>query len=148
MRLDILVENGGRINYGPKICDERKGIGGPVRWIGRELREWQLFSLPLDDLRSLRFVPGSTAAPGFWRGMFEVDEPADTFIDVRSLGKGALWVNGRNAGRFWNVGPQGALYVPGVWLQPGRNEIVVFDLFDSVRPRLRGFADPIWTAAT
>ncbi|HTA40727.1 MAG TPA: beta-galactosidase family protein, partial [Candidatus Acidoferrales bacterium] len=123
MTLDVLVENGGRINYGPKLLDERKGIGA-ARWSGRELRGWQAFSLPLDDLRPLRFDAGRSRAPGFWRGMFDVDEPADTFIDVRSLGKGALWINGRNAGRFWNVGSQGSLYVPGVWLKPGRNEAV------------------------
>ena len=77
---------------------------------------------------------------------FDVDEPADTFIDVRSLAKGALWINGRNAGRFWNAGPQGSLYVPGVWLQPGRNEAVAFDLFDSPR-NLCGRRDPVWIEA-
>ncbi len=142
MRLDILVENGGRINYGPKLLDERKGIGG-VRWSGRDLRGWQAFTLPFDDLQTLRFDLPSARAPGFSRGMFAVDEPADTFIDVGSLGKGALWINGRNAGRFWNVGPQRSLYVPGTWLRPGANEAVAFDLFDSART-LRGSCDPIW----
>jgi beta-galactosidase len=142
MRLDILVENGGRINYGPKLLDERKGIGA-VRWSGRELRAWQVFTLPLDDLRTLRFTASPVSAPGFRRGMFEVDEPADTFIDVRSLGKGALWINGRNAGRFWNIGPQGALYVPGVWLRNGRNEAVAFDLFDT-SGELSGRRDHVW----
>jgi beta-galactosidase len=142
MRLDVLVENGGRINYGPKLLDERKGIGA-VRWSGRELREWEAFSLPLDDLAPLRFGAAPPRAPGFWRGMFEVDEPADTFIDVNSLGKGALWINGRNAGRFWNIGPQGSLYVPGTWLRKGANEAVAFDLFDSART-LCGRRDHGW----
>jgi beta-galactosidase len=144
MRLDILVENGGRINYGPKLLDERKGVG-PVRWGGRELPNWQAFTLPLDDLRPLRFDQPSARAPGFWRGIFEVDERADTFIDVRSLGKGALWINGRNAGRFWSVGPQASLYVPGLWLREGTNEAVVLDLFDSQRT-LCGRRDHVWIA--
>jgi beta-galactosidase len=144
MQLDVLVENGGRINYGPKLLDERKGIGA-VRWAGRELRGWQAFMLPLDDLRPLRFDEPSSRSPGFWRGMFEVDELADTFIDVRSLGKGALWINGRNAGRFWSVGPQGSLYVPGLWLRMGTNEAVAFDLFDSQRS-LCGRRDQVWIA--
>jgi beta-galactosidase len=144
MRLDVLVENGGRINYGPKLLDERKGIGAAVRWDGRELHDWQAFTLPLDDLQALAFDTPSARAPGFWRGMFDVGEPADTFIDVRSLGKGALWINGRNAGRFWNVGPQRSLYVPGVWLRQGANEAVAFDLFDSARS-LCGRCDPIRT---
>ena len=77
--------------------------------------------------------------------MFELDELADTFIDVRSLGKGALWINGRNAGRFWSVGPQGSLYVPGLWLRKGTNEAVAFDLFDSKRS-VCGSSDHVWIA--
>jgi len=141
--LDILVENGGRVNYGRQIDGERKGIEGAVRWSGRELRGWHAYSLPVEDLRPLRFTARAGSAPGFWRGTFELDEPGDTFMDLRSLGKGAFWVNGRNAGRFWKVGPQGSLYVPGVWLKRGANEVVAFDLFDSV-PRLCGRSNPVW----
>jgi beta-galactosidase len=145
MQLDILVENGGRVNYGPHLGGERKGIEGVVRWEGRELRGWTAFRLPLDDLAPLRFQESlGGPAPAFRRGMFELDEPADTFIDVRSLNKGALWINRRNVGRFWNIGPQGSLYVPGVWLKRGTNEVIAFDLFDS-QPILRGRENPVWT---
>jgi beta-galactosidase len=147
MQLDVLVENGGRINYGPWLVDERKGIDGAVRWNGRELREWSVYLLPMNDLTRLRFTGSQASAPGFWRGMFELDEPADTFIDVRSLGKGALWINGRNAGRYWNVGPQGALYVPAPWLRSGANEAIAFDLFEGGK-LVRGTPNPVWTAVT
>jgi beta-galactosidase len=42
--------------------------------------------------------------------------------------KGFVWVNGHELGRIWNVGPQKALYLPGVWLKEGKNDVVVFDL--------------------
>jgi beta-galactosidase len=141
-KLEILVENCGRINYGPGLRFEQKGITRRVTLGARELRGWQLFALPLDDLRTLRFGAGTSSKPAFYRGSFFVERPESTFLDVRELGKGVLWVNGRNAGRFWNIGPQRALYVPGSWLQPGENEAVAFDLFPHEQvPRLRGVSE-------
>ncbi|HET6896527.1 MAG TPA: beta-galactosidase family protein [Candidatus Baltobacteraceae bacterium] len=147
MRLDILVENGGRINYGPDMPFERKGITRAVHLNGRELRGWQMFGLPFDDLRAFRYGSASAASPALLRGTMHVEQPADTFIDVSALGKGALWINGRNAGRFWNVGPQRALYVPGVWLHPGANDVVALDLLPRASrgtPALRGILAPSW----
>jgi beta-galactosidase len=145
MRLDILVENGGRVNYGAQLGTERKGIEGMVRWNGHDVRGWLAYTLPLEDLEPLRFEPRRGTGPGFWRGIFELDEVADTFIDVRSLGKGALWINRRNVGRFWKAGPQASLYVPGAWLRSGANEAIAFDLFDS-EATLCGVAEPVWVA--
>jgi beta-galactosidase GanA len=53
--------------------------------------------------------------------------------------KGLVWVNGRNLGRYWKIGPQQRLYVPGVWLRKGRNEIIVFDLHRTEPATVRGF---------
>lgn len=147
VRLDILLENGGRINYGPDLPFERKGITNAVRLNGRELLGWEMYSLPLESVSAMPFESGSSAAPALWRGTMHVETPGDTFIDVSALGKGALWVNGRNAGRFWNIGPQHALYVPGVWLQAGANEIVALELLaqDSRgTPKLRGIPRAAW----
>ncbi len=47
--LDILVENMGRINFGPQLVADRKGIVGKVTLNGEELTGWELFSLPLHD---------------------------------------------------------------------------------------------------
>lgn len=143
-RLDILVENGGRINYGPDLPFERKGITNAVRLSDRDLRGWQIYPLPFDDVRAFAFTGARAAAPALHRGTMHVDVPGDTFIDVSALGKGVLWVNGRNAGRFWSIGPQYALYVPAVWLHSGANEIVALDLFaHETAPRLRGVRDPV-----
>jgi beta-galactosidase len=126
--LDILVENGGRINYGPGLGHDRKGIPGPVRWGDDELLDWQIFSLPCDAPPHAGFTSVTTSVPAFYRGGFFLDVTGDTFLDVRSLHKGSLWVNGRNAGRFWNAGPQRSLYVPGVWLRRGYNDVIALDL--------------------
>jgi beta-galactosidase len=40
-----------------------------------------------------------------------VTETGDTFIDMQNWGKGVIFVNGRNIGRFWKVGPQQTLYI-------------------------------------
>jgi beta-galactosidase len=74
----------------------------------------------------------------------------DSFLDVSSLGKGALWINGHAIGRFWNEGPQKTLFVPGPWLKRGRNEVVVFDMYDasSAAPMLEGKTTPVLNAKT
>jgi beta-galactosidase len=149
--LDILVENGGRINYGPMVPFERKGITRAVFLNGAPLHGWSMYSLPLRDPRLLlvHVPPAPSPGPALYRGAMRVDVPADTFLDVRALGKGALWVNGRNAGRFWNIGPQRTLYVPGVWLHPGSNDVVVFDLFaHETQPSLRGLPNPVFEPVT
>jgi beta-galactosidase GanA len=128
--LDILVEAMGRINFGSRMID-RKGITERVDLNGVTLMNWSVFPLPLDNgyLKELAYAPAdSVAGPAFYKALFGVDEPADTYLDMSGWEKGVVWVNGRNLGRYWNVGPQRKLYLPGPWLRKGRNEIVVFDL--------------------
>jgi beta-galactosidase len=86
----------------------------------------------------------SATTPTFFRATFTLAQTGDTFLDIRNLGKGALWINGHIIGRFWNTGPQQTLYVPGPWLRKGRNQIVVFDMTpQSARPHVAGLAQPI-----
>ena len=63
-----------------------------------------------------------------YHGTFTIRSTGDTFLDMRGWSNGIVFVNGINLGRYWNVGPQQTLYLPGAWLRRGRNEIVVFDL--------------------
>jgi beta-galactosidase len=143
--LDILVENGGRINYGPKIADERKGIVGPACLNGTELTGWRAFPMPLERPPAGGFWNAARHGPAFFRGTFHVSEPADSFFDVRDVRKGALWINGRCAGRIWEIGPQRSLYVPAPWLRSGANEAVVLELFERARPpRLRGGTEHVF----
>jgi len=142
--LDILVENMGRINYGDRMGDGFAGITHRVTVDGVELRGWRMYRLPLDDLSALHFSHGKTAGPAFYRGTLLLDEPGDTFLDLRGFTKGHAWVNGHHLGRFWHIGPQQTLYVPGVWLRRGRNEIVVLDEEPGAEHRVQGVSEPIY----
>ena len=127
--LDVLVENMGRVNYGRRVLDN-KGIVGRVTVGGREITGFTVFPLPLRDLGGLRYEEGAAAGcPVFYRGALTVDdEPCDTFIDMTGFGKGCVFVNGFNLGRYWEIGPQTSLYVPAPLLKRGENAIEIFEL--------------------
>ena len=129
--LDLLVENMGRVNYGPGLRD-RKGILDGVTFAGQFQMGWEVYPLPLADLSRLQFAPILPAAgqglPAFYRAVFTVDAPADTFLALPGWSKGVAWVNGFNLGRYWERGPQQTLYVPASLLRAGRNELVIFEL--------------------
>jgi beta-galactosidase len=127
--LDILVENCGRINYGPRFSGERKGVTGMVRMNGDIVRGWRMYLLPFESLDVHHWSDAPSHAPAMYRGAFHIDEPADAFLDTGDLSKGVVWVNGHNAGRFWHIGPQRSLYIPGVWLRAGRNDVQALELF-------------------
>jgi beta-galactosidase len=142
--LDILVENTGRINFKKDLRNERKGITESATLGGQALGGWDIYPLPMTDLSSAKFGKASTSAsPAFYRGRFDVTAPADTFLDLRGWEKGTVWVNGHQLGRFWNIGPQQTLYVPGPWLRRGANEIVVFDLGAATLHSIAGLAEPV-----
>ena len=142
--LDLFIENGGRINYGHEMLDNRKGITESVKFNRRELTGWEIFPFPLEDISSVRFTARDAgAAPMFYRGTFRLDRPGDTFLDMQGWGKGCVWVNGHNLGRYWYIGPQQTLYLPGVWLKKGDNQIVVLELEDHAVSSVRGLKDPI-----
>lgn len=131
--LEILVENMGRINYGPMMRDE-KGITQGVRIGNQFLFNWEIFSLPLDNIEKVEFKEGyleSENAPTFYKGEFIVDEIGDTYLDFEGWRKGVVYINGFNLGRYWEVGPQKRLYVPSPILKKGVNEVVVFELHRS-----------------
>jgi beta-galactosidase len=140
LRVDILVENTGRINYSKQLRQERKGIGQFVSVNGDPVSSWQIYSLPMTDPSKVAFRKAECSGPCFYRGTFVVEKPGDTFLDTSNLGKGQLWVNGHALGRFWKIGPQKTLYVPGVWLKKGANEVVVFDVDGKPAATMEGLA--------
>jgi len=145
--LDILVENQGRVNYGPYINDP-KGILEGVTINNQPIQNWYMYPLPLTDLSSLAFSPrGGTQAPGsFYSGSFTVD-PAmilDSFLDTRGWGKGNVWINGFNLGRYFNVGPQFSLYVPYPILKPGQNTMIVLELIGIAPSNITFSTSPLW----
>jgi len=126
-RLDILVENSGRVNFSIVLRGERTGITKRVLWRGEPVEGWSIYPLPMQAPDKLSFSKGPCTGPCFYEGHLKIDKAGDTFLDVRSLGKGAVWINGHAIGRFWDIGPQQTLYVPGPWLKEGDNQVVVFD---------------------
>ena len=128
-RLDILCENMGRVNYGPKIMD-RKGLRG-IRFGLQYHFGWDMVPLPMDDLSKIPFRPvcGAETVASFFRGQLDIDgTPKDTFIRLDGFHKGVVFVNGFNLGRYYNdAGPQKTLYCPAPMLKSGTNEIIVFE---------------------
>lgn len=150
--LDILVEAMGRVNFGVGIAD-RKGIHGPVKLGGDFLGNWSVYSLPLDEkmlyhleyqkLKGNNDVAVAEKSPAFWRATLKIKKRGDTFLDMRSWGKGVVWVNGHCLGRFWNIGPTQTMYVPGPWLKRGKNEVIILDLTGPEKPVVAGLDHPI-----
>jgi beta-galactosidase len=134
-RLEILVEDQGGVNYGPRI-GEAKGLIGPVTIGGTEQHGWQVLPIDLEDISAvaaaLRGMPGNAspalAGPGFARAVFDLDRSADLFLSTAGWGKGIAWVNGFCLGRYWSRGPQRALYVPGPVTRASGNELIVLEL--------------------
>lgn len=143
-QLDILVDTMGRVNFGSQMAD-RKGITDRVEYGEFTLMGWDIFSLPLDEahLASLKWHAEDCAGPAFHRGQFHLETVGDTFLDLRKWHRGMVWINGHALGRFWHIGPQQTLYVPGAWLRRGVNDVVVFDLEGSGRQSLAGLDAPI-----
>ena len=128
IQFDILMENMGRVNYGEKLERQRKGITGGVLMDGKFHFGWNHYPLPLDNLERIDFSKEYVNdTPAFYRICFEIRETGDTFMELDGWGKGCVFVNGRNIGRFWEAGPQKRLYIPGPLLLEGRNEIIIFE---------------------
>ena len=127
-KLDILVENTGRVNFGKALPGERTGLLAAPTLNGTALHGWDTISLPMLNPDSLQYTGEPCSGPCFYRASFPVDKPADIYLNTSQLGKGEVWINGIPLGRFWSIGPQKTLYLPGPWLHTGENQIVVFDL--------------------
>jgi beta-galactosidase len=145
-RLDILVENSGRINFSLALRQERKGITKQVMLAGKPLLGWDIYPLPMSDVAKLPFTRAICSGPCFYRATFPVDSPADTFLDTSAFLKGAVFLNGQALGRIWSIGPQKTLYIPGPWLRSGDNEVIVFDLDGPNDPTLLSRDKPILDA--
>ncbi len=144
--LDILVENMGRINFGPYLLKNTKGIVEGVELNGRPVENWQMYSLPFDDPGKMilsKTANLSDGIPAIKKGEFELKETGDTYLDLSTWGKGIVWVNGHQLGKYWNVGPQQTVYVPKEWLKEGKNEIMIFELLKPLENTLNGISEPI-----
>ena len=158
-QIDILVEGMGRINFGRAIKDH-KGIIGKVT-ITAEIdnnevvwtpRIWNNVMIPdsyENAVQALSYDKTANVPPtdlnkgrGYYRGYFTLKKVGDTFMNFETWGKGQVYVNGHAMGRFWSIGPQQTLYIPGCWLKKGKNEIIVLDIVGPREPVVWGQTEP------
>lgn len=140
--LDILVENMGRVNYGPELYDY-KGITKAVLLGLQEVHDWQMYSIELKDLSRLTYQPSKASEmPAMYRGILNVKEPQDTFIYLDHFEKGNVFINGFNIGRYFQRGPQRSLYVPAPLLKKGPNVVEVFAIHGTTLPEVEFKAVP------
>jgi beta-galactosidase len=128
VRLEILVENMGRNNFGPYMF-EKKGLGAVLK-AEKSVFGWESVSLDLENTENLTFEEDVRPSdlPTFYKAEFEIDEPRDTFLKTTGLTKGFAIINGFNLGRYYNTaGPQQTLYVPATVLKKGKNKLIVFE---------------------
>jgi beta-galactosidase len=144
--LEVLVDAMGHINFGPELLTDRKGLTA-VRTGGTALEGWEIYGVPLTDPPHDGFAAAKPTGPAFYRAKFEVGDVGDTYLRTSGWGKGYVWLNGHNLGRYWNVGPQQTLYVPAGWLNAGANEVVVLDLDPSGVRSMAGVQAPVWETA-
>ncbi len=131
-KIGVLVDTMGRVNYGVNMLD-RKGISDIYLGIQR-LMNYDVWTLPLDNLDKLKYSSSvKKDEPVFLKGSFKTDSKADCFIHLDGFNRGCVYINGFNLGRFWKVGPQKSLYIPGTLLKD-ENEIIVFNIGGYSKP--------------
>ena len=154
-KLTLMVENLGRVNFADKIPFQRKGINGKVLAGGNALSNWNYYCLNLDGSQLSKInwdassgkddtgVTGTDKAltPTFTRLTFDVEEACDTYLDFTGWGKGCIFLNGFNLGRFWEIGPQKRLYVPAPLLKIGKNELIIFETEGKTAESVEFFAE-------
>lgn len=149
-RLDILVENLGRINFGPYLLKNKKGITEAVLFDGVEIKNWKMYGLPFASVDKFKYSKKKVGPklPVIRQATVIIDKPVDTYFDMSDWGKGSVWINGHNLGRYWNVGPQQTIYVPAEWMKAGANDIVVLELLKTDQRTLRSLDKPILDRVT
>ncbi|XP_073339077.1 beta-galactosidase-1-like protein 2 [Pagrus major] len=134
--LSLLVENCGRVNYGKTLDEQRKGLVGDIELNKHVLRDFIIHSLSmkpgfvnrLEGSRHWTSMRQRPSFPGYFRATLYLNSfPKDTFIKLPGWSKGVVFINGKNLGRYWSIGPQQTLYVPGPWLHRGDNQVIVFE---------------------
>lgn len=123
--IDILVEDMGRVNYGPNML-ERKGVN-QIRIEVQLLSNFDIYLLPLDNLEKLSYCEKKEKYPVFMKGNFKAEPNKTCFVHLDGFTKGYVFVNGFNLGRYWEIGPQKSLHLPGALLKED-NEIIVLEL--------------------
>lgn len=137
--IGVLVDAMGRVNYGEHLYD-RKGIDA-IRYGNQNLMGYDVVTLPLDNPEKIDFSLEGGKYPLFMRGHFKAQSQNDCFVHLDGFKKGCVYINGFNIGRYWEIGPQRALYIPGVLLKD-ENEIIVLELEGCEKAEVEITAEP------
>ncbi|MGM9478378.1 beta-galactosidase [Pedobacter sp. GSP4] len=145
VQLDIFVENMGRVNFGKYLLENKKGITEQVTFAGTEVKNWSMYGFPFKNINSYTTKPSAIQGngPTLQKGTFKINTVADTYLDMTDWGKGVVWVNGHNLGKYWAIGPQQTLYIPKEWLKKGNNDVAVLELLKNDQQILKAIDQPI-----
>ncbi|WP_273341748.1 glycoside hydrolase family 35 protein [Alloiococcus otitis] len=148
-KLDILVENMGRVNYGHKLLadTQEKGIRQGVTSDLHFLTNWRQYLIDFDRVDQIDYSlekDFKEGLPSFYKFNVTFDDLEDTYIDLSDFGKGIVLVNGHNLGRFWDLGPTLSLYLPKAFLKEGVNEVTIFETEGKYAPTLSFKANHVY----
>ena len=125
--IQLLVENLGRVDYGPQmLLDQQKGIVGNATLDKTVLKGWNIYPLSFEDISrvnqpqpyTLHSVSKTSIGPPIFSKGHSAQPAQDQFrVVTPSLrcptgSKDKVWVNGYNFGIYWVVGLQQSLYLP------------------------------------
>ncbi|XP_022015297.1 beta-galactosidase 5 [Helianthus annuus] len=173
-KIQLLSVAVGLQNNGPRFEQWKTGVFGPVVLHGVGSGSWDLSrqkwsyqvglkgeskniasSVGISEVDWAESAVGQVHRPLTWyKAYFNAPAGGEPLaIDMKSMGKGQVWINGQSIGRYWTVHAKGSCsgcnyagtyrptkcqtrcgkptqrwyHVPRSWLKPTRNLIVVFE---------------------
>lgn len=95
------------------------------------LRDWSMTGIRSPEKFQAYEERNSRQGPAWYQTTFSkpiVPDDRKPRLKLRMTGmsKGAIWLNGINIGRYWQIGPQEDYKLPMAWLREV-NELVIFD---------------------
>lgn len=137
-KLSILVEAMGHINFDHEMETDRKGLF-KISDNHSTKFTWDIYKVNIEEsLLKWNKLTDPRPFPALLKGTFSLASVGDTYLNLSNYKKGYVWVNGKNLGRYWNVGPEQKLFCPGVWLKQGLNEVFILEMETDASLEVRG----------
>lgn len=146
-KLQLYVENIGRMTYGPEILDNSKGLFGSITIDEEDIENWKMIPLSIKDFafENLSFNPrNEDEIPGFYKGIFNVSSLQNTYLDISGWGMGEVWINKKYMGTYWEKEKQQSIQIQASDLVLGQNEIIVFEMKNNQQKTMKLVNKPIF----